>query len=72
MKKITKVVQILALVSAVLASFISFASGRNSEGIAWGCCALWVTNILITEHILAKTEEIVEILKEENEKLQNK
>lgn len=72
MKKITKVVQIVALVSAVPASIISFASGRSTEGIAWGCCALWIVNTLLTESILTKTEKLVEILKEENEKLQNK
>ena len=66
MKKIYKAFQILALVSAAGASFTTIISGNTTEALAWGCCFLWILNLMLTEHVLEKTKELLEDLKKQN------
>ena len=56
-KTFNRVMRIIALVTTILASGVSFATGDSSEGIAWGCCALWVANTMLVQIQLNKLEE---------------
>ena len=64
MKKINKVIQITAFFSSLGASIISFIQGHNSEGIAWGCCIVWVAYALITEYALVSAEQRIKELED--------
>lgn len=66
MKTIYKAFQILALVSAAGASFTSATTGNTTEALAWGCCVCWILNLMLTEHVLEKTKELLEDLKKQN------
>ena len=56
-KTFNRVMRIVALVTTILASGTSFVTGNASEGIAWGCCALWVANTMLVQLQLNKLEE---------------
>ena len=56
-KTFGRVARIAALVTAVLASVTSFAMGNVPSGTGWACCALWVTNTMLTQIQLDKIEE---------------
>ena len=66
MKTIYKTSQILALVSAAGASFTTIISGNTTEALTWGCCVCWILNLMLTEHVLEKTKELLEDLKKQN------
>lgn len=67
MKKINKIVQIVALVASISSAIIDYIHGNNSASLAWGCCAIWITNLLVVESILKKAESLNEELKKLNQ-----
>jgi len=70
MKTIYKTFQILALVSSAGASFTSATMNNSTAAVAWGCCVLWILNLMLTERVLEKANALLEhIKKEDNEKI---